>query len=94
MIAKIKIILSIIGAAAAAANLLWEFKIPEKKELTLTNIKNANIKLAKGPPNAIKFLWYNGLKANNFFCSSSLYFLRSSSLLKSLKILWSPKNFT
>ena len=29
----IKIIFKIIGAAAAAANLLFEFKIPEKKEV-------------------------------------------------------------
>ena len=39
----IKINLSIIGAAAAAANLLLEFKIPEKKEDKLTNNKNGNV---------------------------------------------------
>tara|TARA_B110000444_G_C18259576_1_gene331363 strand:+ start:335 stop:502 length:168 start_codon:yes stop_codon:yes gene_type:complete len=32
-----------IGAAAAAANLLFEFKIPEKKEDKLTNSKNGNV---------------------------------------------------
>ena len=32
MILKIKIIFKIIGAAAAAPNLLFEFRIPEKKE--------------------------------------------------------------
>ena len=40
---KIKIIFRIIGAAAAAANLLLEFKIPEKKEERLMNIKKGNV---------------------------------------------------
>ena len=34
---------SIIGAAAAAANLLLEFKIPEKKDETLTNNRKGNV---------------------------------------------------
>ena len=33
----------IIGAAEAAANLLFEFKIPEKKDDKLTNSKNGNV---------------------------------------------------
>ena len=33
----------IIGAAAAAANLLYEFKIPEKKEERLTNSKKGKV---------------------------------------------------
>ena len=33
----------IIGAAAAAANLLLEFKIPEKKDDRLTNNKKGNV---------------------------------------------------
>ena len=33
----------IIGAAAAAANLLLEFKIPEKNYERLTNNKNGNV---------------------------------------------------
>ena len=32
-----------IGAAAAAANLLLEFKIPEKKDERLTNNKKGNV---------------------------------------------------
>ena len=36
-------IFKIIGAAAAAANLLFEFKIPEKKEERLTNNKKGNV---------------------------------------------------
>ena len=36
-------IFKIIGAAAAAANLLLEFKIPEKNEDKLTNNKNGNV---------------------------------------------------
>ena len=40
---KIKIIFKIIGAAAAAANLLFEFKIPEKKDERLTNNKKGNV---------------------------------------------------
>ena len=39
----LKIIFRIIGAAAAAANLLLEFKIPEKKEDKLTNNKKGNV---------------------------------------------------
>ena len=31
------------GAAAAAANLLFEFNMPEKKEDKLTNSKNGNV---------------------------------------------------
>ena len=34
---------NIIGAAAAAANLLFEFKIPEKKDDKLTNSKKGNV---------------------------------------------------
>tara|TARA_B100001115_G_C15615913_1_gene295412 strand:+ start:71 stop:373 length:303 start_codon:yes stop_codon:yes gene_type:complete len=33
----------IIGAAAAAANLLFEFNIPEKKDDKLTNKRNGNV---------------------------------------------------
>ena len=33
----------ITGAAAAAANLLLEFKIPEKKDERLTNNKKGNV---------------------------------------------------
>ena len=43
MILKIKIKFKIIGAAAAAPNLLLEFRIPEKKEDKLTNNKNGNV---------------------------------------------------
>ena len=32
-----------IGAAAAAANLLLEFKMPEKKDERLTNSKKGNV---------------------------------------------------
>ena len=39
----IKIIFKIIGAAAAAANLLFEFKIPEKKDDRLTKNKNGKV---------------------------------------------------
>ena len=41
----IKITFNIIGAADAAANLLFEFKIPEKKEDKLTNNKNGKVTL-------------------------------------------------
>ena len=34
------------GAAAAAANLLWELRTPEKREETLTNNKKGNVILA------------------------------------------------
>ena len=40
---KIKTIFKMIGAAAAAANLLLEFKIPEKKDERLTNNKKGNV---------------------------------------------------
>ena len=54
-----------IGAAAAAANLLFEFKIPEKNEERLTNNKKGkvilvnsiakeNLKLSAINPGAIK----------------------------------------
>ena len=43
----IKIMFKIIGAAAAAANLLFEFRIPEKKDDKLTNNKNGNMILVK-----------------------------------------------
>ena len=39
----IKITFKIIGAAAAAANLLFEFKIPEKNEDKLTKNKKGNV---------------------------------------------------
>ena len=39
----IKIIFKIIGAAAAAANLLFEFRIPEKNEDKLTNNKKGKV---------------------------------------------------
>ena len=39
----IKTTFSIIGAAAAAANLLLEFKIPEKKDDKLTNNKKGKV---------------------------------------------------
>ena len=42
LILIIKITFKIIGAAAAA-NLLFEFKIPEKKEDNLQIIKNGNV---------------------------------------------------
>ena len=47
----IKTILRIIGAAAAAANLLFEFKIPEKKEDKLTNNKNGKVILVNSTAN-------------------------------------------
>ena len=40
-------ILRIIGAAAAAANLLWEFSIAEKKEARLIKNKNGKVILVK-----------------------------------------------
>ena len=40
---NIKTKFNIIGAAAAAANLLLEFKIPEKKEDKLINNKNGKV---------------------------------------------------
>ena len=39
--------LRIIGAAAAAANLLWEFSIAEKKEARLIKNKNGKVILVK-----------------------------------------------
>ena len=39
----IKITFKIIGAADAAANLLFEFSIPEKKDDKLTNNKNGKV---------------------------------------------------
>ena len=48
---------SIIGAADATANLLWEFKIAEKKDAKLINSKNGNVILV----NVI---------ANSIFCAS------------------------
>ena len=40
---KIKTMFKMIGAAAAAANLLLEFKMPEKKDERLTNNKKGNV---------------------------------------------------
>ena len=40
---NIKIIFKIIGADAAAANLLYEFKIPEKNDDKLTNNKKGRV---------------------------------------------------
>ena len=40
---KIKMIFKMMGAAAAAANLLLEFKMPEKKDERLTNNKKGNV---------------------------------------------------
>ena len=39
----IKTMFKIIGAAAAAANLLFELRIPEKKDDKLTKSKNGNV---------------------------------------------------
>ena len=44
---NIKIIFKIIGAADAAANLLCEFNIAEKKEDKLTNNKKGNVILVR-----------------------------------------------
>ena len=65
-ILNIKTTFKIIGAAAATANLLFEFKIPEKKEDKLTNNKKgkvilvnstAKLNLISSPkkPGAIKY---------------------------------------
>ena len=40
---KIKIIFKMMGAAAAAANLLLEFKMPEKKDERLINNKKGKV---------------------------------------------------
>ena len=40
---NIRTMFKIIGAAAAAPNLLFEFKIPEKKDDKLTNNKKGNV---------------------------------------------------
>ena len=48
---RIKTIFKIIGAAEAAANLLCEFKIAEKNEDKLTNIKKGNVILVKSIAN-------------------------------------------
>ena len=48
---KIKTIFKIIGAAAAAANLLLEFRIPAKKDDRLTNNKNGNVILVSSQLN-------------------------------------------
>ncbi len=42
---QINNIFKMIGAAAAAANLLCEFNIAEKKDAKLTNNKNGNVNL-------------------------------------------------
>ena len=44
---KIKIIFKIIGVADAAANLLWEFSIAEKKDDKLTNSKKGKVILVR-----------------------------------------------
>ena len=49
---KIKIIFKIIGAAAAAANLLYEFKIPEKNDDKLTNNKKGRVILVSWTANS------------------------------------------
>ena len=65
----IKITFKIIGAAAAAANLLFEFKIPEKNEDKLTKSKKGNVILVNSTarlnfilsstnPGAIKYTKY------------------------------------
>ena len=43
---------NIIGAAAAAANLLLELRIPEKKEDKLTNNKNGKVILVSSTANS------------------------------------------
>ena len=50
---KIRIIFKIIGAAAAAANLLCEFKIAEKKDAKQIKNKNGNVILVKFVANSI-----------------------------------------
>ncbi len=52
----IKIIFSIIGAADATANLLCEFKIAEKKDAKLTNIKNGKVILVNSIATSIFLL--------------------------------------
>ena len=49
---NIKMIFKTIGAAAAAANLLFEFKIPEKNEDKLTNNKKGNVILTRSTANS------------------------------------------
>ena len=46
-----------IGAAEAAANLLWEFKIAAKKDDKLTNIKNGKVILVKSITSSIFLLF-------------------------------------
>ena len=64
-ILNIRITFKIIGAAAAAANLLFEFNMPEKKDDKLTNNKKgkvilvnstarSNFTLSAAKPGAIK----------------------------------------
>jgi hypothetical protein len=50
---EIKIIFKIIGAAEAAANLLWEFNIAAKKDDKLTNIKNGKVILVRSIASSI-----------------------------------------
>ena len=57
------------GAADAAANLLWEFSIAAKKEDKLTNIKNGNVILVN--PNGV-FLTKSGAIRSNSLTASSL----------------------
>ena len=51
-----KTIFRIIGAADAAANLLWEFNIAAKKEDNLINIKKGKVNLVNSTARSIFFL--------------------------------------
>ena len=62
--------------------------------LIIAKITMAKTKFASGPAATIIDRWYKGLSINNFFLSSSLYLLITSSCSDSLKTFRSPKNFT
>ena len=79
------------GIAEAAANLLWEFKIPEKKDDKLTKNKNGKVILVKfitntifssspEKPGAIK-------KTNNGIKISINKTIKNKPKIKKLKIL-------
>ena len=85
----------IIGAADAAANLLWEFKIAAKKEARLTNIKNGKVILVKSVANSIFFVSFinpGAIKPTNVGINNSITKTKNNKP-KNNKLKISPAKF-
>ena len=92
----IKTKFKIIGAAEAAANLLCEFRIAEKKEAKLTNIKNGNVILVNWIAKSILFESFTkpgAIKLTNVGIKISINKTRKNKLRNNKLKIWFVKVF-